>query len=95
MINTATAVFKKTAATISVIDENNNRVRVIETMNAGATWELISDQPVATNGRAINSAEFVVPYKPGFPQIMVTTYPYDDKHNTDPSGDYPVIAIDY
>jgi hypothetical protein len=80
---------------VSVIDENNNRVRVIETMNAGKTWELISDQPVATNGRAINSAEFVVPYKPGFPQIMVTTYPYDDKHNTEPPGEYPVIAIDY
>ncbi len=79
---------------ISVIDEANNRVRIIETTDAGETWTSMSDQSISTNGRAINSAEFVAPYKPGFPQIMVTTYPYDDKHNTEPSGEYPVIAID-
>ncbi len=55
---------------------------------------LLSDQAVATNGRAINSATLVVPYRPGYPQIMVTTYPYDDKHNTEPEGEYPVLAID-
>lgn len=80
---------------VSVIDENNNRVRILETKDAGNSWTLLSDQAVATNGRAINSATLVVPYRPGYPQVMVTTYPYDDKHNTEPSGAYPVIAIDY
>ena len=79
---------------ISIIDEANNRVNISATMDAGETWTSMLAQSISTNGRAINSADFVVPYKPGFPQMMVTTYPYDDKHNTDPSGEYPVIAID-
>jgi hypothetical protein len=49
---------------------------------------------VATNGRAINSATLVAPFRRGYPQIMVTTYPASDKHNTEPEGEYPVIALD-
>lgn len=78
---------------VSVIDEANNRVHINETTDAGKTWTSMSHQSVSTNGRAINSADFVVPFRPGFPQIMVTTYPYDDKHNTNPAGEYPVIAL--
>ncbi len=86
--------FGSDAFRISIIDEANNRIQIDETRDAGETWTSVSDQSIATNGRAINSAEFVVPYKPGFPQILITTYPNDDKHNTDPRGAYPVIAID-
>jgi hypothetical protein len=78
---------------VSVIDEANNRVRVIGTADGGKTWKLESDQAVATRGRAINSATLVVPYRPGYPQIMVTTYPSDDKHNTEPEGEYPVVVL--
>jgi len=78
---------------ISIIDEELFKVRIKETQDAGETWTQVCEEVLDTKGRALNSADFIVPYRPGYPQIMVTTCPPDDRHNTNPSGDFPIWAL--
>ena len=80
---------------ISIIDEQLFRVRIKETTDGGTTWKQVYEEVLDTKGRAINCADFVVPYRPGFPQIMVTTYPVkkDDVHKYDLPGEYPIWGM--
>ena len=79
---------------VSIVEEATNTVRIRETKDGGRNWTLIASKTLETDGKTINSADFVVPYNPDYPQILVTTYPVEDKYNTTLPGDYPVIAID-
>ena len=69
-------------------------MRIRETRDGGDSWLLIAAKTLDTQGKTLDSADFMVPYNPAYPQILVTTYPADDKYNTTLSGVYPVIAID-
>ena len=80
---------------VTVVEDATHTVRIRETKDGGQHWPLIAFKKLDTAGKTINSADFVVPYNPGFPQVLVTTYPIDDKYNTTLPGDYPVIAIDH
>ena len=79
---------------VSIVEEATNNVRIRETTDGGRKWSLIASKILDTNGKKINSADFVVPYNPDYPQILVTTFPEDDKYNATLPDDYPVIAID-
>lgn len=79
---------------VTVVEQAAHTVRIRETKDGGKSWALVASKVLDTGGKPINSADFVIPYNPGYPQILVTTYPEDDKYNTTLPGDYPVIAID-
>jgi hypothetical protein len=78
---------------IAIIDEALFQVRIKETKDAGETWTQVYEEVFDPKGQALNCADFIVPYRPGYPQIMVTTLPADDKHDTNPSGDMPIWAL--
>lgn len=80
---------------ISIIDEQTSRVLIKETKNAGETWTPVHEEVIDTKGRQINCADFVIPYRPGYPQVMITTTPPLGKelHNTNPTGDFPIWAM--
>ncbi len=93
-INSLAKIPGSDAFRVSIVEEATNAVRIRETLDGGRNWSLITSKIVETNGQTINSADFVVPYNPGYPQILITTYPVEDKYNTTLPGEYPVIAID-
>ena len=93
-VNSLVKIPGSNAFRVSIVEEATNTVRVRETQDGGQKWSLIASRIIKTDGKAINSADFVVPYNPGYPQILVTTYPAEDKLNAALPGDYPVIAID-
>jgi len=80
---------------ISIIDEKLFRVRIKETTDGGTTWKQVYEEVINTKGRAVNCADFVVPYRPGFPQIMVTTYPENSKdvHKYNLPVEFPVWGM--
>ena len=78
---------------VSIVEPAVDTVRIRETSNGGEDWSLVASKLIETDGQTINSADFVVPYNPGYPQILVTTYPEGDKYNTNLPDDFPVIAI--
>ncbi|MBM4155206.1 MAG: hypothetical protein FJ221_09300 [Lentisphaerae bacterium] len=79
---------------VSIIDDTKARVRIKETKDAGETWAQVHEEVLDTQGREINCADFVLPYRPGYPQIMVTTTPTGTSlHDTNPKGDFPIWAM--
>lgn len=78
---------------ISIIDEESKQVRIKETTDAGTTWNQIHVEKIDTKGQDISCADFVLPYAPGFPQIMVTTYTDVDKHNYSIPKPFPVWGV--
>ena len=93
-VNSLVKIPGSNAFRVSIVEEAINAVRIRETQDGGETWSLIASKTMQTDGKTINSADFVVPYNPDYPQILVTTYPVEDKYNTTLTGDYAVIAID-
>lgn len=78
----------------SIVEDATGTVRIREATGGDRKWSLVASKTLDTNGKTINSADFVVPYNPGYPQILVTTYPAEDKYNVSLEDAYPVIAID-
>lgn len=78
---------------VSIIDDELFKVRIKETKDAGETWSQVCEEVFDTKGQLMNCADFIFPYRPGYPQLLVGTMPSEDKHETNPKVDMPIWAM--